>query len=58
MTEQLAASPKLLQRLNRPVEETLSRLRSGMLFSEIGAPIPARESPRSKTPKEVEPPAR
>ena len=27
MTEQLAASPKLNQRLNRPVEETLSRLR-------------------------------
>ena len=45
MTEQLAASPSLQQRLNRPVQETLSRLRSGMLFGEISsAQTPAREA--------------
>ena len=58
MTEQLAASPKLLQMLNRPVHETLSRLRSGVLFSEIGAQAPHREAPHTKVPKTVEPPAR
>ena len=58
MTKQLAASPKLLQRLNRPVEDTLSRLRSGMLFGEIGAQPPQREAPPAQAPKEVEPPTR
>jgi hypothetical protein len=58
MTEQLASSPKLLQRLNRPVHETLSHLRSGMLFSEIGAQPPHRETLHTKAPKAVEPPAR
>ena len=58
MTEQLAASPNLLQRLNRPVEETLSRLRSGMLFSELAAQPPKREVPQTIAPKEAEPPTR
>ena len=59
MTEQLAASPKLQQRLNRPVGETLSRLRSGMLFGEIGAQAPLREAPAVAAPaKEVAPPTR
>jgi hypothetical protein len=56
MTEQLAASPRLQQRLNRPVEETLSRLRSGMLFGEIGAQAPVREAAPAAEPKEVTPP--
>jgi hypothetical protein len=56
MTEQLAASPRLQQRLNRPVEETLSRLRSGMLFGEIGAQAPVREAAPAAEPKEVAPP--
>ena len=58
MTEPLAGSPQLLQVLNRPVAETLSRLRSGMLFSEIGAQPPRQEAPPAKAPKEVEPPTR
>ena len=58
MTEQLAASPKLQQRLNRPVAETLSRLRSGMLLGEIGAQTPTREPPAAKPAKEVAPPTR
>jgi hypothetical protein len=56
MTEQLAASPNLQQRLNRPVQETLSRLRSGMLFGEIGAQAPVREAAPAAEPKEVAPP--
>ena len=58
MTRQLAASPRLQQRLNRPVEETLSRLRSGMLFGEIGAQAPAREAAPAREVKEVPPPTR
>ena len=58
MTEQLAASPKLQQRLNRPVGETLSRLRSGMLLGEIGAQIPTREPPAAKPETVVTPPVR
>ena len=58
MTEQLAASPKLQQRLNRPVGETLSRLRSGMLLAEIGAQTPTREPPAAKPEMEVAPPVR
>ena len=58
MTEQLAASPKLQQRLNRPVGETLSRLRSGMLLGEIGAQTPTREPPAAKPEMEVAPPVR
>jgi hypothetical protein len=56
MTEQLAASPKLNQRLNRPVEETLSRLRSGMLLKELGAQAPEREKPPAEKPMEMTPP--
>lgn len=56
MTEQLAASPKLNQRLNRPVEETLSRLRSGMLLKELGAQAPEREKPPAEKPMEMAPP--
>ena len=56
MTKQLAGSAKLQQRLNRPVEETLSRLRSGMLFGEIGAQAPVREAAPVPEPKEVAPP--
>ena len=56
MTEQLAASPKLNQRLNRPVEETLSRLRSGMLLKEHGAQAPEREKPPAEKPMEMAPP--
>ena len=55
MTKQLACSTKLQQRLNRPVEETLSRLRSGMLFKELGAQTPVRESPPVNEVKEVSP---
>ena len=58
MTEQLAASPKLQQRLNRPVRETLSRLRSGMLLGEIGAQTPTREPPAAKPETVVTPPVR
>ena len=58
MTEQLAGSAKLQQRLNRPVEETLSRLRSGMLFKELGAQTPVRETPPAAEVKEVAPPTR
>ena len=58
MTEQLAASPKLQQRLNRPVGETLSRLRSGMLLGEIGAQTPTWEPPTAKPEKVVAPPVR
>ena len=58
MTEQLAASPKLQQRLNRPVGETLNRLRSGMLLGEIGAQTPTREPPAAKPEKVVTPPVR
>ena len=56
MTEQLAASPKLQQRMNRPVEETLSRLRSGMLLKELGAQAPEREKPPAEKPMEMAPP--
>lgn len=56
MTEQLATSPKLNQRLNRPVEETLSRLRSGMLLKELGAQAPEREKPPAEKPMEMAPP--
>ena len=56
MTEQLAASPKLNQRLNRPVGETLSRLRSGMLLKELGAQAPEREKPPAEKPMEMAPP--
>ena len=56
MTEQLAASPKLNQRLNRPVEETLCRLRSGMLLKELGAQAPEREKPPAEKPMEMAPP--
>ena len=58
MTEQLAASPKLNQRLNRPVEETLGRLRSGMLLKELGAQAPVRETPPTEAVKEAGPPVR
>ena len=58
MTAQLAASPKLQQRLNRPVEETLGRLRSGMLFKELGAQAPEREQPPAEPVKEPAPPMR
>ena len=58
ITKQLAASPNLLKRLNRPVEETLSRLRSGILFSEISAQSPQQEAPHTRAPKEAEPPTR
>lgn len=58
MTEQLAASPKLQQRLNCPVGETLGRLRSGMLFGEISAQTPTREASAAKLEKEVAPPTR
>ena len=56
MTEQLAASPKLNQRLNRPVGETLGRLRSGMLLKELGAQAPEREKPPAEKPMEMAPP--
>jgi hypothetical protein len=56
MPDQLAASPKLNQRLNRPVEETLSRLRSGMLLKELGAQAPEREKPPAEKPMEMAPP--
>ena len=55
MTEQLAASSGLQQRLNRPVEEILGYLRSGMLFKELGAQTPVRESPPVNEVKEVSP---
>jgi hypothetical protein len=58
MTEQLAANPKLRQRLNRPVEETLSYLRSGKLFGEISAQDPVWKTPPAKESKEVNPPTR
>ena len=58
MTEQLAASPNLLQRLNRPVEETLSRLRSGMLLKEFGMQPPERAPEPVSPVREVAPPAR
>ena len=58
MTKQLAASPKLQQRLNRPVEETLSRLRSGMLFKELGVKAPERARPPVERSKEAAPPTR
>ena len=58
MTEQLAASSKLQQRLNRPVEEVLSRLRSGMLLKELGAQTPERENLPTEKAKEVAPPVR
>ena len=58
MTQQLADSPKLQQRLNRPVEDTLSRLRSGMLLKELGAQPPEREVPPAEKPVEVAPPVR
>ena len=58
MTEQLAKSPQLQQRLNRPVAETLSRLRSGMLFKELGAQTPVREVAPAREVKEVAPPVR
>ena len=58
MTEQLAASPRLQQRLNRPVEETLGRLRSGMLLKEMGAQAPERANPPAEKPMEVGPPVR
>ena len=58
MTQQLASSAKLQQRLNRPVEETLSRLRSGMLFKELGAQTPIREAAPVSEMKEVAPPVR
>ena len=53
MTEQLATSPRLQQWLNRPVEETLSRLRSGALISEIGGSSPVREESPEKKAKEM-----
>ena len=53
MTEQLATSPRLQQWLNRPVEETLSRLRSGALISEIGGSSPVREEAPEKKAKEM-----
>ena len=56
MTEQLATSPKLNQRLNRPVGETLGRLRSGMLLKELGAQAPEREKPPAEKPMEMAPP--
>ena len=58
MTQQLARSAKLQQRLNRPVEETLSRLRSGMLFKELGAQTPVREKHPVVEVKEFAPPVR
>ena len=58
MTAQLAASPKLQQRLNCPVEETLGRLRSGMLLKELGAQAPVRETPPTEVVKEAGPPVR
>ena len=58
MTEQLAASPKLQQRLNRPVGETLSRLRSGSLLKELGAQPSERGKPPVARAKGVAPPTR
>ena len=55
MTQQLASSAKLQQRLNRPVEETLSRLRSGMLFKELGAQPPEVEKAPAREAKEIAP---
>ena len=58
MTEQLANSSTLQRRLNRPVEETLSRLRSGMLLKELGAPPPERERLPTERAKEISGPTR
>ena len=58
MTEQLAASPRLQQWLNRPVGETLNRLRSGALIGEIGAQSPVREGAPEQKVKEAAPPTR
>ena len=58
MTQQLATSSKLQQRLNRPVEETLSRLRSGMLLKEFGMQAPERGKPPVEAAKEAAPPIR
>ena len=58
MTQQLASSAKLQQRLNRPVEETLSRLRSGMLFKELGTKPPEPEKMPDKEVKGIAPLAR
>ena len=59
MTEQLMSSSRLQQRLNRPVEETLSRLRSGMLLKELGGTqTPERKKPPATKTKEVAPPTR
>lgn len=58
MTEQLVSSPRLQQRLNRPVEETLSRLRSGSLLKELGAQPPERGKPPVARGKGVAPPTR
>ena len=55
MTQQLATSSKLQQRLNRPVEETLSRLRSGMLFKELGTKPPEPQKMPDKEVKEIAP---
>jgi hypothetical protein len=38
------------------VEETLSRLRSGMLLKELGAQAPEREKPPAEKPMEMAPP--
>ena len=58
MTEQLATSTQLRQWLNRPVDETLSRLRSGMLLKELGTQSPAREKLPTEKAKEISPPTR
>ena len=55
MTKQLATSPKLQQRLNRPVEETLGRLRSGMLLKEFGMQPPERVPEPVNAAREIAP---
>ena len=58
MTKQLAGSSRLQQWLNRPVEETLSRLRSGVLMKELGAQTPERGKAPAAKAKETAPPTR
>ena len=57
MTQQLAGNTKLQQRMNRPVEETLSRLRSGTLFKELGQEPGQKKQPAEHA-KEAAPPTR
>lgn len=45
MAKQLANDPRLQQRLNRPVEENLGRLRSGALLGEFAPRAPSAGEP-------------